>query len=353
VKQRKRPTTYKLIATGLMTTLVLAGTAACTSSGSGQAGGSAASSASGASGSAAGKHVVFVTCVDSNPWCGVYNHTVTDTLEKAGVKVTVLNDNFDPTLQVQHMNQAIAAKPDAILFLAASDAALVPSIKKAKQEGIPVFATDGRADDRAVADLAGQLLADHPVLGTYAAQNLVEGLQKEGVMSGNIIAITGTASQNLVQDRMKAFKAELAKTPQYKLVAEEDSKWDQATAVTLAQQLFTRFRDSGGVVGAYGMADQVATGIIQAAQQAGIPLGVANKGLIVTSSNCLKVGAPYIKAGTMYGTATQTPVPEGKFVGTNVVKFVSGETLAKVLMVPEFRITGANYDQYSGECQAA
>ena len=58
------------------------------------------------------------------------------------------------------------------------------------------------------------------------------------------------------------------------------------------------------------MADNMAIGIIQGAKQAGVPVGVAKKGLIVTGSNCLAVGIKAIKAGQQYGTGTQAPQVE-------------------------------------------
>ena len=54
------------------------------------------------------------------------------------------------------------------------------------------------------------------------------------------------------------------------------------------------------------MADYMALPIVQAAKQAGCEVG-GDDGLIVTSSNCFKVGIDAIKAGELYGTATEDP----------------------------------------------
>ena len=70
------------------------------------------------------------------------------------------------------------------------------------------------------------------------------------------------------------------------------------------------------------MADNMAIGIIQGAKQAGVPVGVAKKGLIVTGSNCLAVGIKAIKAGQEYGTGTQAPQVEAALavkVGTQIL----------------------------------
>ena len=109
---------------------------------------------------------------------------------------------------------------------------------------------------------------------------------------------------------MGAFKAYLKKYPQYKIVAIQDANWDQATSAKDTQQLLSKYASQGGIQGAYGMADNMAVGIIQGAKQAGVPIGVAKKGLIVSGSNCLAVGIKAIKAGLEYGTGTQAPQVE-------------------------------------------
>ena len=153
--------------------------------------------------------------------------------------------------------------------------------------------------------------------------NLVEGMKRAGYKSGNVIALTGTASQNNVTDRMATFKAYMKKYPQYKIVSIEDTNWDQATSAKVAQQLLSKYASKGGIQGAYGMADNMAIGIIQGAKQAGVPVGVSKKnGLIVTGSNCLAVGINSIKAGVQYGTGTQAPQVEAALavkVGTQIL----------------------------------
>ena len=110
---------------------------------------------------------------------------------------------------------------------------------------------DGDVGDGARQSAAGAKLVtaeartDDPALGKFAAMNLVEGMTKAGYKTGNVIALTGTASQNNVTDRMAAFKAYMAKFPQYKIVAIEDTNWDQATSAKVAQQLLSKYASKG------------------------------------------------------------------------------------------------------------
>ncbi len=303
---------------------------------------------------AKGKKVVLVSCGDVNPWCKIYNKTIVDGLTKAGATVQYLQDPFDPVLQVQNLNQAIAQKPAAILVVASSDDAIVPSLNKAKKAGVPVFNLNGRAVDASLPLLTSSILADQKALGANAAENCVKGLEEQGRSSGNIMAITGTAATNTAKDRMEAFNGVLAKYPQYKLVETQDGNWDQVLTAKLAQQIFAKYADKGGIACAYGMADYMAAGIIQAADQAGIPVGVGKKnGLIVTGSNCFKVGIDAIKAGTQYGTSTQAPGPEGAFVVETMEKYFNTGKIPATNTKEEARITSENVDEFAAECSQA
>ena len=204
---------------------------------------------------------------------------------------------FDPAVDAQNMNRLIADKPDLIISVPASASAIVPSYIRAKAAGIPILGAIGRQSADGAKIVTAEARTDDPSLGRFAAMNLVEGMTKAGFKSGNVIALTGTASQNNVTDRMAAFNAYMKKFPQYKVVAIEDTNWDQATSAKVAQQLFSKYASKGGIQGAYGMADNMAVGILQGAKQAGVKIGVAKKGLVITGSNCLVVGINAIKAG--------------------------------------------------------
>jgi ribose transport system substrate-binding protein len=142
----------------------------------------------------------------------------------------------------------------------------------------------------------------------------------------------------------------MKKFPQYKIVAIEDANWDQATSAKDTQQLLSKYASKGGIQGAYGMADNMAVGIIQGAKQAGVKVGVANKGLIVTGSNCLSVGINAIKAGTEYGTGTQAPGAEAALAVKVATQILTDKKVPKVSYVKEARITKANVASFAKAC---
>jgi ABC-type sugar transport system substrate-binding protein len=296
-----------------------------------------------------GKTIDFVGYGKDNPWGAYFNTVFIEKLESAGAKVVDLT-TMDPGTAVTNFNQAISNKPDLIVASLLDTSSMIVPIKKAKQANIPVLVFDGRPDPSVDGDVM-QVLSDNEALGIAAAQNLVEGLKAQGKESGNLIVITGTKSGFAAQDRMKGFDAELAKTPGYKVIDNQDGNWDPTLSGKIATQLFAKY-GCAGVQGAYGMADYMALPIVAAAKQAGCEVGGKN-GVIVTGSNCFKVGIDAIKAGTLYGTATEDPGTIAEQTAGYVIRYFNGENPPKKEIVKEERVTAQNVAQYAAQCSKA
>ena len=100
------------------------------------------------------------------------------------------------------------------------------------------------------------------------------------------------------------------------------------------------------------MADYQALPIVAAAKQAGCPVGGKN-GLIVTGSNCFKVGIDAVKAGTLYGTATEDPGTIAGQTADYVIRYFDHQNPPAKELVKEERVTARNVAQYAEQCSKA
>lgn len=302
----------------------------------------------GPGGGPSGKTIYYIGVGDMNPWSKAFNHGVMEPLEEEGADVTYLQDPFNPQVQVENLNRAIAAKPDLIILLGLDYPSLVPGLTRAQAAEIPVFNMSSPAtpaEDLVTASIE----SNHNELGEFAAENLIEGLEDQGKTEGNVIAITGTAGLSQVQVRMEGFEKVLSeKAPGLDLVAVKDGNWDQAASQKLASQLFAQYQSKGGIQAAYGMADNQALGVIQAAKEAGMDVG-GKEGLIVSGSNCFQVGLEAIEAGELFGTATQSPYTESEFASGEIIEWLNGEEIPVRSFTPEERVTAANVKEISKE----
>jgi ABC-type sugar transport system substrate-binding protein len=131
-----------------------------------------------------GKKMAYVACSDLNQWCRKARRLIIDALEVKRVIVTDLQDPFDPVLQAQHLDQAIAQKPDLIVLLASNARSVVPSLRRAKAAGIPVINFVGPTVPESQEYFLASIENNHQQLGEFAATNLVEGLKKKDARRG-------------------------------------------------------------------------------------------------------------------------------------------------------------------------
>ena len=300
--------------------------------------------------SAEGKRGILLGTTNTNPYIGAWTATFTKFATQAGMKVTNLSSNYDAAVQSQQIDDAIAQKFDIIVLCYVNDQAVVPALTRAKAAGIPVilWATPIKKEYEEL--FTSYVGTDHSELGRIAGENMVKGLAAEGKTKAQVIAVTGVAQQTNVAARMEAFRAVLAQHPGIELVAAEDGKWNTALTEKITGELLVRFNPRGGVDGIFAMADNQATGSIQAVESAGLKLGVADKGIVVVASNCMKDGIVHINSGQQYATATQIPTEEAEVTAKKVVAYFNGEKLKKYELVPVYGITKENVGQFAAGC---
>jgi len=297
-----------------------------------------------------GKRVMLLGTSNANPYIGAWTKTFTKFATPLGMKVTNLSSNYDAALQSQQIDDAIAQKFDIIVLVYVNDQAVVPALTRAKAAGIPVvlWATPIKKDYE---DLFMSYVGTDPSeLGRLAGENMVKGLAAAGKTKAQVVAVTGLAQQFHVGIRMDAFRSVLAKHQGIELVATEDGKWNTALSEKITGELLVRFNARGGVDGVFAMADNQATGSIQAIEAAGLKLGVANKGIVVVASNCMKDGIIHIKSGQQFGTATQIPTEEAEITAKKVAAYFNGEKLKKYEIVDSYGITRENVDKFAAGC---
>jgi ribose transport system substrate-binding protein len=297
-----------------------------------------------------GKRVIVLATSNTNPYIGAWTSTFTRFATQAGMKVTNLSANYDAAVQSQQIDDAIAQKFDLIVICYVNDQAIVPALTRAKAAGIPVvlYATPMKKDQEPL--WTSYIGTENADLGRLAGEELVKGLTAEGKTKAKVIAVTGLAQQTNVMARMAAFKAVLAQHPGIDLVDSQDGKWNTAVSEKVTGELLVRYAGQGGVDGIFAMADNQATGAINAVESAGLTLGVANKGIVVVASNCMKDGIIHIKSGQQYGTATQIPTEEAEYAAKEIGAYFNGGQLKKYDVIPVYGITKDNVDKFAAGC---
>src|ERR1700723_3000233 len=119
-----------------------------------------------------GKKGAYVASSDLNRWCRKGRSLIIGALQAKGVIVTDLQDPYDPVLQAQHLDQAIAQKPDLIVLLATNARSVVPGLRRAKAAGIPVVNFDGPPVPESQDYFLASIENNHHQLGEFARPTL-------------------------------------------------------------------------------------------------------------------------------------------------------------------------------------
>ena len=266
------------------------------------------------------------------------------------MSVSLLTSPYDPALQAQQIDDAIARKPDMIVLQPLSSKAVIPALERAKAAGVPVYLAvtplDGRPDL-----YVGSVGLDDVQAGTLAAECLIEALTKSGRKAANVAAITGSLTEGTAPMRLKGFKERIAREGWIKLVEVDDAQWNPQKTGVITGQLLARFAASGGLDGIYGMNDAQANAIIQAAQEADVTPGTGKTDLVVVGGSCWEFGIRNIKAGKQYATLSG-PVPsfDGPTTAQNVSAYFAGSAIPKLVVDPLAVVTAANVDEFAKPC---
>lgn len=302
-----------------------------------------------------GKKVAFLGCSTQITWCAKWNPSLNSDLTAAGAKVSEVNyqSQTNPALQVQQLQQAITQHPDAIIIQPLAEPALAPQLIRAKAAGIPViFGGSVIAPSLLKQGLATTAVSvDHYKDGYFAAQALIRGMKAAGKTGGNVIMISGNpADGGSTLSRIAGFKAGLATAPSYKLVAMANSNWDPTTAAQVTGPLLAKYASNGGVAGIYGISGYVAVGAIQAAKQAGSPIGVAKKGIVFVGGNCSATSIKALKNGELYADFTEIPTEEATITAKATAAALAKQKLPNVLTPTLNEITPQNVNTYAARC---
>lgn len=168
--------------------------------------------------------------------------------EKLGVEfiAEAAPSEADIAKQIQIVEAAIGAKPDAIALAPTVSDALVPAIEKAMDEGIPMILFDSAAStDKYTSFLA----SDNIAIGTIAADKMAEALTaKFGKPEGQVVALTFMAGVGSLEKRKKGFLDRVAeKYPGIEVVDFFDAQGKQGTSLPAVQAYLTTYPDLKGI----------------------------------------------------------------------------------------------------------
>ncbi len=274
------------------------------------------------------------------PFVGPHIRSFTETMEKAGYKVVILDSKWDPAKQSTDLDDAVAMKVDLIALQPIDPVAILPALKKAKASGVPVmiFNTEGVKE-------ANDYIVGYSGVGCYeqglvAADLLLDAMGDKG----NLAVVEGISGMNACVLYAKALDDTIARRKsQVKILAVQPTGWAPAEATKITEDYLTRFKDLDAI---YAHDDYLASGVIVALKEAGVKPGQIKLVGIGGTGDALQA----IKEGWLFGTVLQSPITEGEFEAKRAIEFLKTKKLDPFYQIMDNpRIDSTNVANYKAE----
>ena len=298
---------------------------------------------------AQGKRIAVFMGPTQDKYIGTLSKSLADNAAALGMTATVFSSPFDPALQAQQIDDAIAQKFDLFVVQTISQKAIAPPLARARAANVPVVLVVVPLETGATASVSYVGYEDVH-MGRLAGEAMVAALRASGRTKGRIAVVAGSMAEGKAPLRDKGFREAVAKHPGFDVVVTEDAKWNPAIAEKTAGQLIARFAGQGGLDGIYGMNDTLANSVIQAAESAGLKTGTAAGDLVVVGGNCQQPGIRNLGAGKMAATVLMLPSDEGKLTAERIRDFFDGKKLAATEYLVNDTITKDNLARYAAAC---
>jgi ribose transport system substrate-binding protein len=174
----------------------------------------------------------------SVPFYAGFKRGLEDGARQFGFEYDLRDGKGDPATELANIQNFIADGVDLILLTPMGEGT-VPAIIQANEAGIPVIEVNNRAGfGSEEAEVVTYVGADDVEFGRLQARLLDQTYGGQPVKIGYVMGIPGTSPQIL---RAQGFKEELAKHPEYQIVAELNNDFDNAKALAVTQDLLSRF----------------------------------------------------------------------------------------------------------------
>lgn len=272
----------------------------------------------------------------ANPFWGAMAEGIEAGAEESGVAYflqAVENDQAtEPQLNL--CNTMLQRKPVALIVAAISSTNLLPCLRDARADDIPIVDLDNNLDqavlDQEGIDVAFHIGSDNVAAGAKAADYLASALGVDA--TGSVLVIEGLSGNITSQNRVSGFADQLAEAaPALNIVASLPGDWDRGKAASITSDTLTANPD---LVAIFCANDGMALGAVEAVHAAGMSDQVKIIG-VDGNSDAVKS----ITQGRLDASVAQLPFLVGKQAVENVARVVAGESVPESIAVPTLVIT--------------
>ena len=232
----------------------------------------------------------------------------------------------DVDQQVALVEQAIAQRPDAVVFVPVHAIELDAAVRKLNASGIPVVNYLNRLSSGRFVTFVG---SDDYRLGHGIAEVLFRHLGG----TGDVIILEGTPGAVTSRERVRGFRDAARQWPGIRIAATRAADYQRETAVRVMEALLATAMRIDGVLSAN---DVMSLGVIDA-------LAAAGRAIPLIGVNALPEAIAAIKAGTLLATADFDAMKISCIATEAAIRHLRGEAVPREIILPVQIVDRTNY----------
>lgn len=259
------------------------------------------------------KHIVFVTPLVAHPvWLAAK-----DGFDAAAEDLGFRGDwvgpaNIDVDEMIKQIEIAIAEKADGIITQGLNPEAMVPVLKKADEEGIPVVVVNSDIPD---APRLAYIGTDPVNLGTVGAEALIEKFGDETIKAAyGVTTFTNTISMDMVDGYRTTFEA----TENYEEQVVVETMGDTLTAVQKWQDVLNTYPETNVIIGTSAETGAAAAKVVK-------EMGLEEQVTILAIDD-IEETLDRVRDGGIYGTMTQNFYRKGYQASQFLMDYIENGT---------------------------
>jgi len=280
------------------------------------------------------KQIVFGYVVPGpDPWYGYARDGFLFAAKKRGVKVIVVNSDYDQEKEQANIDDLITQGVDGIDLFSFNPDGVQIAAQKCNKAGIPILAEMSH-----VAPGPGKVITDVEFdwrnMGVMKAKYYAEKHPGEKVLV--ITGIIGQGPIDLLLDGLKATVKELGKN---EIVSIQPADYNREKAMNIMQNMLQSGKEFT-LVDVHN--EDMALGVVQVLKDA----GVLNNPIHLITNNGMPEGLEAVKRGDFEATISTSPGVEGLVCFEALYRYVvMGKELPPKIMIPMTWITKENVDE--------
>ncbi len=223
------------------------------------------------------------------------------------------------------VGEALASRPDAVVFVPTDDAAMVEDVRRFEAAGIPVVNCVNRMEGKFVSFVG----SDDVAVGYTAARALIDGLGGQG----DIVVIEGSPGAPTARDRTVGLRRALDEQPAIRVLGSGTGAFQEQPARLEMARLLAQHPQIDGV---WTGNDLMAFGALAALAEAG-------RSATVVGINGLPGAIARIEQGTMLASVDFSAFNIAAIAARAALRHLGGEPVPAQIMIPAVLIDRTNF----------